>query len=233
MLILMRWREGKPGGGKGALLSENKSLTLATANDQVLFLFEANRRDGIRIHDGISPTLQAYIGTGGNNMPMIADCYPIDTRNALRDPEKKDSMNRQGLGVGADGDESPTLTDVFIPAVAYSIREDAVANNFSATPIETTPALQALQPSVQSHHAQTFIAQEIPVNETVVRRLTPIECERLQGFPDDWTAQRIDHKTGNVIEQKDSARYKQMGNAVAVPCVEWLLGRIIHALRTE
>lgn len=68
------------------------------------------------------------------------------------------------------------------------------------------------------------------MNETVVRRLTPIECERLQGFPDDWAAQRIDHKTGNVIEQKDSARYKQMGNAVAVPCVQWLLARIVERM---
>jgi DNA (cytosine-5)-methyltransferase 1 len=48
-----------------------------------------------------------------------------------------------------------------------------------------------------------------------VRRLTPIECERLQGFPDDWTA-----------GQSDSQRYKQMGNAVAVPVVEWLIGNI-------
>ena len=50
---------------------------------------------------------------------------------------------------------------------------------------------------------------------TNVRRLTPIECERLQGFPDDWTA-----------GQSDSQRYKQMGNAVAVPVVEWLIGNI-------
>jgi site-specific DNA-cytosine methylase len=51
--------------------------------------------------------------------------------------------------------------------------------------------------------------------ESTVRRLTPVECERLQGFPDDWTA-----------GQSDSTRYKQMGNAVAVPVVEWLIGNI-------
>lgn len=49
-----------------------------------------------------------------------------------------------------------------------------------------------------------------------VRRLTPTECERLQGFPDGWTA-----------GQSDTARYKQMGNAVAVPVVEWIVRRII------
>jgi len=50
-----------------------------------------------------------------------------------------------------------------------------------------------------------------------VRRLTPRECERLQGFPDDWTA-----------GQPDSSRYRQMGNAVAVPVVEWILRRLVE-----
>jgi DNA (cytosine-5)-methyltransferase 1 len=53
-------------------------------------------------------------------------------------------------------------------------------------------------------------------NDDVVRRLTPVECERLQGFPDDWTS-----------GQADSNRYKQMGNAVAVPVVEWIISRMV------
>jgi len=57
--------------------------------------------------------------------------------------------------------------------------------------------------------------------QTTVRRLTPVECERLQGFPDDWT-QISDGK-----KQADSSRYKQTGNAVAVPVVQWILGRIV------
>lgn len=51
---------------------------------------------------------------------------------------------------------------------------------------------------------------------SVVRRLTPVECERLQGFPDGWTD-----------GQADSNRYKQMGNAVAVPVVEWIISRMV------
>lgn len=51
-----------------------------------------------------------------------------------------------------------------------------------------------------------------------VRRLTPMECERLQGFPDDWTA-----------GQSDSARYRQLGNAVCVPVAEWIGRRILAA----
>ncbi|MFH1131235.1 MAG: DNA cytosine methyltransferase, partial [Pseudomonadota bacterium] len=50
------------------------------------------------------------------------------------------------------------------------------------------------------------------------RRLTPVECERLQGFPDGWTD-----------GQSDSARYRQLGNAVTVPVVEWIAKRIVKA----
>lgn len=58
--------------------------------------------------------------------------------------------------------------------------------------------------------------QLITENEGV-RRLTPLECERLQGFPDHWTD-----------GQSDGARYRQMGNAVAVPVVEWLAHRLVE-----
>jgi DNA (cytosine-5)-methyltransferase 1 len=54
-----------------------------------------------------------------------------------------------------------------------------------------------------------------------VRRLTPLECERLQGFPDNWTA------TSNGKPQADAARYRQCGNAVAVPVVEWIARRTV------
>ena len=54
------------------------------------------------------------------------------------------------------------------------------------------------------------------VTPSVVRRLTPTECERLQGFPDNWTD-----------GQADSNRYKQMGNAVAVPVVQWIIDRMV------
>ena len=57
------------------------------------------------------------------------------------------------------------------------------------------------------------------VTGTSVRRLTPLECERLQGFPDGWTE-----------GQSDTQRYKQMGNAVAVPVVEWIIGNICDTI---
>lgn len=55
-----------------------------------------------------------------------------------------------------------------------------------------------------------------------VRRLMPVECERLQGFPDDWTRYGHDGR-----EISDSARYRMIGNSVAVPCVEWIARRIV------
>jgi DNA (cytosine-5)-methyltransferase 1 len=73
---------------------------------------------------------------------------------------------------------------------------------------------------------------------TMVRRLTPMECERLQGFPDGWTSNRCILElegnqwkpTGKVEEQKDGPRYRQMGNAVSVPVAEYLGHRMAQAV---
>jgi len=241
----------------------------------------------LRRDAGADPSTQATTtlkATPGDQMPHIA--YPVDLRNATRSPDKHDTMNRQGTGLGDDGDPSPTLTKEFVPGVAYSIREDAKANNFSATPLEVTPALQALRPSVQSHHAQTFVAQQInpqgidlynqamtgdihcplrtnghghgapavmafdAFNQTVsetsqtlscsasdvnhtgavysptmaVRRLTPVECERLQGFPDNYS--QIPWKGKPASECPDGPRYKACGNSMAVPVMRWIGERI-------
>ena len=80
--------------------------------------------------------------------------------------------------------------------------------------------------SPQSEESQRIVGSVFNATGTV-RRLTPTECERLQGFPDGWTSQRIDEKKG-LIEQADSSRYKQMGNAVAVPCVEWIMAGLVE-----
>lgn len=58
----------------------------------------------------------------------------------------------------------------------------------------------------------------------IVRRLTPTECERLQGFPDDWTM--IPWKGRPAEECPDGPRYKAMGNSMAVPCMRWIGERI-------
>ena len=73
-----------------------------------------------------------------------------------RDIEK----SQNGLGVSRDGHPAYTIDGTGAQALAYSIREDAAAKRFSATEVQTSIALQAHRPSVQSHHAQLFIAQK-------------------------------------------------------------------------
>jgi DNA (cytosine-5)-methyltransferase 1 len=80
------------------------------------------------------------------------------------------------------------------------------------------PTLTAANNPSRSPQSTEVTAQVEIMNEAtgIVRRLTPVECERLQGFPDNWTD-----------GQADSNRYKQMGNAVAVPVVEWIISRMV------
>lgn len=208
----------------------------ATETRATVLIIDGTRVGDVRVYDDeIMQTVIQRWGTGGGNVPYV---FPIQDG---REMEK----NQNGLGVGSATDPSYTLDQTGSQAVAYSIREDAKADNFSATTIETARALQATRPSVQSHHAQTFIVQEEAndvlaydeyndtVGEThhtlragtkqstgalqnaVVRRLTPMECERLQGFPDGWTD-----------DQADTSRYKQMGNAVTVNVVNWIGERL-------
>ena len=160
-----------------------------------VLIFYGNRVDDIRMQGDVINTLQARMGTGGGNMPIVAFDTYNQTTSEISQTIKSHSANNENIG-----------------AVAYSIREDAKANTFSATETDTALAVQALQPSPQSHHAQIFLAEE-----TMIRRLTPMECERLQGFPDGWTE-----------GQADTHRYKQMGNAVAVPVVSWLVNRLME-----
>ena len=58
----------------------------------------------------------------------------------------------------------------------------------------------------------------------LIRRLTPLECERLQGFPDGWT---------DIPGASDSSRYKALGNSVAIPCVEFIMSGIAEAFESE
>lgn len=78
------------------------------------------------------------------------------------------------------------------------------------------------QSARQHKDATDLVCQKAEAYAYLIRRLTPLECERLQGFPDGWT---------DIPEASDSARYKALGNSVAIPCVEFIMGRIAAALR--
>jgi DNA (cytosine-5)-methyltransferase 1 len=242
-------------------------------------LFENSYRDGARIaNHGVTQTLSAKMGTGGGNTPMIAvPTYSFDTQfgsNAnvtenvsptLKASQQSPSIaypiqdgrdmekHQNGFGVASDGEPSYTLDQTGAQAVAYSVREDAKANTFSATELDHANALSALRPSPQSHHAQMFITEQVsfydgynqklddsgihrslrigrdssdfiaqPAEPTMaVRRLTPLECERLMGWPDDHTRYKADG-----VEQADTHRYKQCGNGVATPVARWVASHI-------
>ena len=169
---LLTMREGKDGGGKGPLVSEDVSLTLATGNGQVLIQpFNKVVRSGARDEDGELP---AEVWRSESVPPTLSQ---FD-----------------------QGEVRATTLVAFSENVRSEVRE--------------TPIVQALSTG-GGKPGQGYAAIR---SDAAVRRLTPTECERLQGFPDGWTA---------VNDQKDSARYKQMGNAVAVPVAEWIMERLV------
>jgi DNA (cytosine-5)-methyltransferase 1 len=135
----------------------------------------------------------------------MAVAYPIDARNALRDPEKYDAQNRQGLGIGADGDPMATLTSAHVNAVAYDEYNDSINETHHALRAGTKQSTGVLEPTM------------------AVRRLTPLECERLMGWPDDHTRWKADG-----TEQADTHRYKQCGNGVASPVARWIASHILN-----
>jgi DNA (cytosine-5)-methyltransferase 1 len=102
-----------------------------------------------------------------------------------------------------------------VVANAYSIREYAKANTFSATKIDAARCLQKHQPSVQSHHAQTFIA------DSIVRRLCPTETEALMGWPRNWTAPE-------GVKASDSRRYAACGDGIVANVAFWIGQRIMQ-----
>ena len=86
---------------------------------------------------------------------------------------------------------------------------------FEATRVDDVRIHEKVSPTVPTYWGTGGSRVPYWLADTI-RRLTPRECERLQGFPDDWTA-----------DQADSNRYKQCGNAVAVPVVEWMIKRMV------
>jgi DNA (cytosine-5)-methyltransferase 1 len=177
-------------------VNENKCIV------EPYLAFDTQFGSNANVTEDVAPTLKS-----SQQSPSVA--YPIQDG---REMEK----HQNGFGVASDGEPSYTLDQTGAQAVAYSVREDAKANTFSATELDHANALSALRPSPQSHHAQMFIAQPM-----AVRRLTPLECERLMGWPDDHTRYKADG-----AEQADSHRYRQCGNGVASPVARWVAEHI-------
>lgn len=183
----MRQREGKPGGGKGPLLSEDQSLTLAAnTNDQVLFAVD---KQTAQVTGDITSTLKTDLSHQRGPVVAVAG----DITHALS-------------AEGADASEDGTGRGTPVVA-AFDVR------NVTSKTNRTRPECGLPSP--------TLHAEPMHVIALRPRRLTPRECERLQGFPDDYTL--IPWRKG---VSADGPRYKALGNSMAVPVMRWIGQRI-------
>ena len=188
--------------------------------------------DVIRDCGEVAPSLQARMGTGGNQIPLTYQ----DVTGTLSPGAHAGSYNGQDA-------YNDMLVCGATPDVARAILyqpKSAMEENWAAS--ETKNALRAGESKVShavmcedvSHAlrangacAYREDAETYPVQNMVVRRLTPMECERLQGFPDGWTdiGEWRDSK-GKLRKPSDSPRYKALGNSIALPFWDFLAKRI-------
>jgi DNA (cytosine-5)-methyltransferase 1 len=158
--------------------------------------------------DGTAYTVDTHATQG------VAQPMPINTMVALRHEALGEGT---GFGIGAAGDPAYTLTKGHSHAVAQPI--GAVCGG--SDPITTDG--EVMFPLTTRHGDQTSVA----FSNMAVRRLTPVECERLQGFPDGYT--NIPWRKKD--ESPDGPRYKALGNSWAVPVVAWIGKRINEAVK--
>jgi DNA (cytosine-5)-methyltransferase 1 len=208
--------------------TNHESIRDAHAIVEEMTLIDGQRVGDVRIYTEPVQTLGARMGTGGNNVPMLAfDTQFGSNANVTEDvaPTLKASqqspsvayaiqgnvVGRQdhngpaGKGHTEEGDQMFTLTSTDIHAVAYDEYNDTTNNVHHALRAGTKQSTGVLEPTM------------------AVRRLTPLECERLMGWPDDHTRYKADG-----TEQADTHRYKQCGNGVASPVAQWIAKHILN-----
>lgn len=157
---------------------------------------------------------------------------PITTRNATRTTDS----DTAGFGVGDEGDPSSSLQTSGVNAVCVTgdVTHTLTHEGHDASEDGTGRGTPIVSPAVTAKWAKGTggpsgdEAQNLTTTgPTTVRRLTPLECERLQGFDDNHTA------VSNGKKQADSARYKQMGNSLAVPVAEWIAHGLVAVDQLE
>ncbi len=180
----------------------------------------------------VAPTMSARYGTGGNNVPLVSDMpesYCIAGNIIDRE------VQNGGNGLGCQPDISYTLTSADRHAVFSRQRSDEFLQNRvtatqsarqhkDATDLVCEPYQNTVGTIGYTDHKginNQYVSEDkcIVENRKLIRRLTPLECERLQGFPDHWT---------DIPGASDSARYKALGNSVAIPCVDFVLRGIAY-----
>ena len=190
-------------GGQRMDVCENMTGTLrASEKGHQPLVYENHGVDArIRESSEISPTVTARFGTGGGNTPLVQEpneVYCIVGNIIDRQPENG------GNGCGYQENLAYTITTcdrhaVFARQRVDEFKEDDIASTQSAR---------------QAKDATDLVAEPEWQYAQLIRRLTPWECELLQGFPLGWT---------DIPSASDSARYRALGNSIPVPCVEFIM----------
>ena len=237
----------------GAGVAENVSYTLNTVDHHAVayaaesgenfqpVVLESNQAHATATQTGICPTLPASMGMGGGYIPMITDRKVFDARG-----------NGDGKIVPTiTGDHQNRITDY--TAIAVDLYNGTVTGD-TATSITCRSIASHSGPQVMEsygigngqahasvtkeksgtldtmHDAQAVAIEHMELPKKIawiVRRLTPTECERLQGYPDgytdigDWTDSK-----GKKHKYADSPRYKALGNSIALPQWFWLVQKM-------
>ena len=190
-------------GGQRMDVCENMTGTLrANEKGHQPLVYENHGVDArIRESSEISPTVTARFGTGGGNTPLVQEpneVYCIVGNIIDRQPENG------GNGCGYQENLAYTITTCDRHAVYARQRVD----EFKEDDISST------QSARQAKDATDLVVEPDRQYAQFIRRLTPWECELLQGFPLGWT---------DIPSASDSARYRALGNSIPVPCVEFIM----------
>lgn len=216
------------------------TLTDDSRNYVVLENHPADSRVKIS-EDGVVQTLSSRMGTGGGNVPMVfsevaaARCAQ-DGRGGVHtqmmsDPESNFVLESVSFGNGQLHDAmlpsveiSKTLNCMADPAkiVAYGL-DRASFNQGKNAKYDFSVDEEKVGPQIARGPGAVISAQN-----SIVRRLTPLECERLQGYPDGWTdiGEWVDSK-GKKRKDSDSPRYKALGNSIALPFWQWMAHKMV------
>lgn len=202
------------GGRMDVTVDKTATLRAQMCNHQPL-IFENHGIDArYRQMGDVAPTMSARYGTGGNNVPLVGEQVFCITGNAIdREPENG------GNGIGYQENVSYTLTGFDRHAVC-SVSEVVGALCKGDEKGAGSQYVEQGKCVVDLYTCEPAGDKDLPI--LLIRRLTPLECERLQGFPDGWT---------DIPGASDSARYKALGNSVAIPCVDFVMKCMADAIR--
>ena len=232
--LVMGIQQGSAGAEETPDLALTEEAETGGNNYQILFENHGIDARYTGPHE-VAPTMSDRYGTGGNNVPLVSDMpesYCIAGNIIDRE------VQNGGNGLGCQPDISYTLTSADRHAVFSRQRSDEFLQNRvtatqsarqhkDATDLVCEPYQNTVGTIGYTDHKginNQYVSEDkcIVENRRLIRRLTPLECERLQGFPDHWT---------DIPGASDSARYKALGNSVAIPCVDFVLRGIAYFLR--